>query len=149
MWEFRGINRRTKGCLAPDRRGGCSARAQSNFSSSKALCNPVFIPADQLATATRGPADFPKSLQNLCNPCSLLRFSASKRWLGRFDQHHLLVHIFGRELSVVLYFQRGRPAPRVVTAEHAGVDQKHSVAKARPHAPALLHCVPDNNSLRI
>src|SRR5467141_5448738 len=61
------------------------------------------------------------------------------------EKHYLLVRIHSDEFGIAADFQSGRPASRVVTAEHAGVDQEHFVAKARPDATTLLHRVPNHN----
>ena len=98
-WQLRGINRRTKGCLAPDPRGGCSARVQSTVSSAKASSSVLFLfPLISDSWNGTPPNIFVR------NP-GLLRRPGSERGSGRFDQHHLLIHILGREFSVTLYLQ--------------------------------------------
>src|SRR6267143_6108037 len=65
------------------------------------------------------------------------------------EKHYLLVQIHTDEFAIAADFQSRRPAPRVVAAQHAGVDQEHFVAKARPDATTLLHRVPYHNVCRL
>ncbi len=64
-----------------------------------------------------------------------------RRRLSGIEKHYLLVQIHSDQLVVATDFQRGRPATRVVAAEHAGVDQEDFIIKARANAAALLYRV--------
>src|SRR5690242_369557 len=44
---------------------------------------------------------------------------------SRLQEHHLLLHVLGRELCAVLDFESRRPSPDINAAQHAGVDQEH------------------------
>src|SRR5207245_8710224 len=72
----------------------------------------------------------------------LPKSSVSRRRPCRIEKHYLLVQIYSDEFGITAEFQSGRPASRVVAAEHAGVDQEHFVAKPRSDATTLLHRVP-------
>src|SRR6266481_6530684 len=65
------------------------------------------------------------------------------------EKHYLLVQIHSDEFAIAADFQSRRPASRVVAVEHAGIDQEHFVAKARPDATTLLHRVPYHNVCRL
>src|SRR6266853_4548543 len=74
--------------------------------------------------------------------CYTLRGSPLlRRRLGGIEKHYLLVQIHSDQLVVATDFQCGRPATRVVAAEHAGVDQEDFIIKARANAAALLYRV--------
>src|SRR6266850_1753641 len=75
--------------------------------------------------------------------------SVLRRRPSGIAKHYLLVQIHTDEFAIAADFQSRRPAPRVVAAEHAGVDQEHFVAKARPDATTLLHRVPYHNVFRL
>src|SRR6266850_3699565 len=68
--------------------------------------------------------------------------SVLRRRPSGIAKHYLLVQIHTDEFGIAADFQSRRPASGVVAAEHAGVDQEHFVAKARPDATTLLHRVP-------
>src|ERR1700680_2434037 len=79
----------------------------------------------------------------------LPRASVLRRSASRIEKHYLLVQIYSDKFATAADFQSRRPTPRVVAAKHAGVDQKHFVAKARPYAATLLHCVAYHNVCRL
>src|SRR5229473_3262290 len=75
--------------------------------------------------------------------------SVLRRRPSGIEKHYLLVQIHSDEFGTAADFQSRRPASRVVAAQHAGVDQEHLVAKARPDATTLLHRVPYHKVCRL
>src|SRR5216684_5710631 len=75
--------------------------------------------------------------------------SVLRRRPSGIEKHYLLVQIHSDEFGTAADFQSRRPASRVVAAEHAGVDQEHFVAKARPHSTTFLHRVPYHKVCRL
>src|SRR5271169_563271 len=61
------------------------------------------------------------------------------------EKHYLFIHIVGSKFSIVPDLQGGCPAPRIVAAEHASIDQEHLVSETRPDAPTFLRRVAYRN----